>query len=312
MSTKIYDAYRILDPKNVWKVLWKIEDEARANIDKALRAHYLDLVIKMDPDTEDYKKAWTETRKQFEYYKETSFRLRRAQELVRNSYRDNVTKSHRDTYSLDVSLAVYPHKNDFYLRTFCEPISVVGEALGFVEKMPELEDFHYQNQSDRPENISEKAWKVRAKVWDEILEYEDVGRHVSVDVLCWQNFYRIDPWYDLARNWTKNPPALPIREEVWAASLRELRAFTSVTAEPGRIVANPGNVTIERHYEKSWISTINGAKKEHTTLNRAADHVYFEHLPEDTKEMILGMIERSKQEDERRQALKDELKKAEK
>jgi hypothetical protein len=36
-------------------------------------------------------------------------------------------------------------------------------------KFPEwVEDFHYQNQVDRPEEISEREWKARERKWDEL------------------------------------------------------------------------------------------------------------------------------------------------
>lgn len=62
---------------------------------------------------------------------------------------------------------VYTHKTGLYIHFF----------LGFhfrdlrnrLSKSKKLQDYHYQNQSDRPDNISPKEWNTRRKFWDEII-----------------------------------------------------------------------------------------------------------------------------------------------
>lgn len=38
-----------------------------------------------------------------------------------------------------------------------------------VVKLLDLDDYHYQNQTDRPESVSSRAWNNRAKVWDKAI-----------------------------------------------------------------------------------------------------------------------------------------------
>ncbi len=216
MSTKIYDAFHVVDPATVWEVLWRIEDRAREAVVDALRRHYLELVVDMDPDVPSYREELVRAETD-----EAIFRLRKAHDLINDGYKKNCTSPLRDTYSLDVTLALYPHKQEFFLRTFCDHASMLGGCLDFVAEMPELRDFHYQNSTDPPgADFGDRV--TRRETWDAIMLSSGIGRHVVLEVVCWEGFYRVDPWLELAREWWGAPPELPIREEVWARKLRKL------------------------------------------------------------------------------------------
>jgi hypothetical protein len=288
MSTKIYNAFKVKDPSTVWNLIWKVRDLAEANAIQALKNHYLKLVREMDPDKEDYQKE----RERDQERDEVFFRLGRAREIVRNGYRDNVRRPEREEYSLDVTLAIYPFDGEYYLRTFWEGISVLGEVFDFVAKMPELEDFHYQNQTDPPEEVSSEDWEKRERVWNAIIDaFHGIGNHVAVDVVSWEGFYRIDPWLTVAREWRDNPPVLPSREEVWSEKLNELRSITNVSFSDGRIEINNGASLIFKKDEQ-WFSLVAGVEQAHPDLNHAGHHVYFEHMPELHKDMVRRLMER--------------------
>jgi len=295
MSMKVYNAYWVKVPSKMWDLIWKIRDTAEAKAVELLRAHYVKLVREMDSDDPEYKKAW---KKEGLTRTEVGFRLMRAHDEIREQFKKNVTSLHWDTYSLEVSFTISPYEGEYYLRTFCEAGSILGEVFDFVPEMRELADFHYQNSSDKPKNISKREWDHRRRVWDGIAaKYNDVGNHVTVNVVSWHNFFRVDPWFKLAEEWRKEPPVLPSREEIWALQIGGLKAIDDISFKRGLIEANKGTVRVVKRGRK-WFSVINGVEQEHKTLNLAADHVYFEHLPESTKEMITRMMEDHK----RRQA----------
>jgi hypothetical protein len=298
VSTKIYNAFRVKKSVDFWSFLWRVRDTARENVKVALKAHYHDLVNRTSTDSPEYKAARAKSDAP-----EHSVRLSLARDLVRKGFRENVTRLERDTYSLEVSIAVYPHKGRYYLRTFCEPCSVVGTVLDFVEQLPELEEYHYQNQTDRPEEVSPRDWSERKRVWNEIVETDNgVGSHVALDILSWSGFYLIDPWLDLAREWHDNPPTLPNRGEVWAGDLRALKALRNekVTVEPGTIQSS--KFRIARQEDGSWLVNLKHFKpRKFPTLDRAADRVWFEFQPESTKEWVRRTQKEAK---ERRRAEK--------
>lgn len=302
MSIKIYSAFRIKDGVDVWPLLWKIRDQATENAKRALRNHYIDLVFHTDSSTKEY---WIEfgdrTKHAFDALtgrakQELHFRLDRAHKQVKSRFKDNVTSSVREEYNLEVNLAIYPHTSGNYLRTFCDSASIMRDVLDFVEELPELEDYYFQNSSDGPKDIPEEQWQARRAVWEEIYQSTNnhgFANHALIEVVSWTRLIFVDPWVELAQEWMANPPELPSYEEVWAARLRKLSSFTSVVAQHHLIRAQPGNVTIVKHRHR-WLSIIGDTVKHHDTLNQAGDHVHFEHLPERERQWILGMIERHK------------------
>lgn len=44
---------------------------------------------------------------------------------------------------------------------------------GYFESLDFLKDFHYQNQCDRPSNITETEWENRCKMWEEAFNKDD-------------------------------------------------------------------------------------------------------------------------------------------
>jgi hypothetical protein len=293
MSTKVYNAFKVKDPANLWRLIDKIFHKGRANVDKTLREHYLQKVRHMDPSDKEYIEAWEKSDSS-----EANFRLYRVHDKLRSRYKENTVRLEWDTYSLDCTVCIYPYRDQFYLRTFCEGGSIFRNVLDFVKKLPELEDFHYQNQSDRPDDIPAKDWANRRRVWDGISKKNhDIGVHLDLEICSWGCFHLIDPWIHLAKEWVANPPVLPSREEVWAEILRKnVPAFTKVTFEDGYIVAQPGNVEIRKGINaKFWVTYIEGKQKKHKDLNRAADYVSFEHQSESTKSVVRSLMAQAKE-----------------
>lgn len=298
MSMKVYNAFRIKNPDDMWPLLWKIRDTAEVNIRQALRDHYWHLVRTMDPDSDEYLKK----REKDPDRNEVSFRLGLARDKVRDAYKENTVRSERDTYTLDVPVAVYPHNGQVYLRTFVESISVVGSALDFVRTMPELEDYHYQNQTDKPDEVPTKEWKIRRRVWDEISKSQQgVGNHITLDILSWASFWRFDPWLDLAKEWRDNPPELPIREEIWAEKLRKLESLKGVDIFARKGIIQGFDHFLILHEKDRWTSLVKNNERQHATLNRAADYVWFEYLPELTKNMARRLSDDARERRQRGQ-----------
>lgn len=67
------------------------------------------------------------------------------------------------------NIVIYPHPSgQFYGAYFDDNISEYHKLL-FDKKI--VTDFHYQNQADRPEDISEEDWNTRETIWDELLSH---------------------------------------------------------------------------------------------------------------------------------------------
>jgi hypothetical protein len=88
----------------------------------------------------------------------------------------------RSKFDFNGSITFRFSKGRIYVQVFEGDglVTIVGQkvkrALDFVGKDSRIEDYHYQNSSDRPEYISDREWKARRDKWDELYGYEDQGR----------------------------------------------------------------------------------------------------------------------------------------
>jgi hypothetical protein len=151
MSTKIYNAYVThLSLNELLPKFIKITSEIKELcINRFLEDVYELAVYSFD---RDHKKKTFEEIKEFhfkDYYKESFI-----------------------NYGLTVLL--YPYKDATYMMFFGQ--------VKFLEKFKnklKLKDFHYQDQTDKPKNISEKNWENRIKIWDKILGGDGYGKPID-------------------------------------------------------------------------------------------------------------------------------------
>lgn len=277
MSTKIFNAFRVRSDADVWDVLKGIYDQAEENVRQRLRTFYRERMDELDPESQPYRAA----RRKDPARSEASLRLSLVEDDVREKFIESATSMRRSEYDLEVSLALTKHQTGFYLRAFCDHISCLGGALDFLQTHADLEDFHYQNQVDRPDAVSEQAWEERGRIWNEMADVAGFFRYqLIVEISSWAKFWRLNPWLGLVEEFHLNAPTFPPREEILARSLRALSAIESVTAEPGSIIVKTATatITIEKSSKKAqrgqWLTRMDGKLKRHATLQRALDRVY--------------------------------------
>lgn len=149
MSTKIWAAVRI--------------PASRLNEYIALcRAHSLDKFYQ-EADVlfnfMDFKKIVRDCRAS-PYLKKTTGRIIRwrAVESMVEAYKKGSASSQRSLFAVDSGLNIWLNGEYAYII----PVET---------SLPECdwsEDYHYQDQTDRPEDISEEEWESRSKKWDEV------------------------------------------------------------------------------------------------------------------------------------------------
>ena len=278
MSTKIYDAYRVKPEVDVWALLQEIATRGRKNVVRKLQTFFRKHIDEMDTEGPLYQAARKKDLSQSEIF----LRADLVHEHVREAAKKSATSQERSTYDLDVSVALLHHSTGYYLRAFCDGYSLLGGSLDFLASHPSLEDFHYQNQADRPASVTEEEWDERARIWNEMIDEAGFFRcPLVLEISNYGLYWRLSPWLDIVRRYKAKPWEFPIREEVFARSLRELKTVRSVTAKPGRIVCTDEKgavLTIAKCTKSSqkgqWSSTIDGALKRHKTLARAVGRVY--------------------------------------
>lgn len=290
LSTRIANAYRLKPGVDLWRFLKAVRERGQKEVIQRLRDFYWEYVEEMDPESEAYK----EQRLEYPDRGEASLRLAMAYDELRVGFKKAIASSRRDRFDPDVNVAVTRHRTGFYLRAFCDPVSILGGSLDFLTEHPDLEDFHFQNATDRPPKVSAAAWDERRQIWEEMSTGGGFFRdQLVLEISNWQSFDSLNPWLAVAREYREHPPELPSREEVLARGLRKLEAFAQVTAEPGQIQGKTkaGAVVLVERGKKSgkrpWVSRIDGKAKTHVSLNLAVDWVWYQH----TSPSLRGMID---------------------
>lgn len=205
MSTKIYDAYKI-NCSNDINTIMGIVNEIRA---KAQKAFIKDV-------TEVLATRYWHHRDTVKYFGEeilTSGKITDEWEL--RSLRDVMRKPDDARYAMfcDESSLKHIAKDLPYTRLEAKLMIIPCDDMvlamffgdyryqTYITRHPLFEDFHYQDQTDRPDNISKKKWKIREEIWDkaigpdyipknhgflvDIVSYDDVS--LMCQVLCNRN-----------------------------------------------------------------------------------------------------------------------------
>lgn len=139
MSTKIYNAFYIT-PRPMDVLLTELR-ELRPKLERVRNK----IILGFWKSNENYRANWSRISD-------------RAREVQRTSIRDPLVD-----FSFD--LTFFPRKDKIMVMTFTEHNEYRKLLCDFFD----AKDWHYQNQSDQPEEVSDAEWKQREKEWDEAL-----------------------------------------------------------------------------------------------------------------------------------------------
>ncbi len=159
MSTKIYDAYKVgtTDLNKIWEALVKLRVAyCKHKIDSILErvkedANFIGLSFALAgiSPTEPGGKSFLDIEKLCDEAKE------------KNSWSE---------FNLHASTVLYTHPQVGMVLQF---FGVPGKLLEPIKESLNLVDYHYQNQTDQPEDIFDEKWDQRRKDWDLLLP--DIG-----------------------------------------------------------------------------------------------------------------------------------------
>lgn len=105
---------------------------------------------------------------------------------VKNALEDNLRGVYRTMLDplFNFSILIFPYKGKLYGYYFDDDLYEYGELIKDIS-----DDYSYQNQTDRPEGISEEEYEERKKVWEGILGYDTMSERglrynfVSIDTI---------------------------------------------------------------------------------------------------------------------------------
>lgn len=206
MSTKIFVAYRLKQPDQLWPLVRDIHRQGKVEVDRCLRKFYDVLLKGVDVESEGYQKA-LESRLKYSItsgdgekamaYERELAKLDVAAKVIRRGYRMSSTNPQRSYFNFNVCVTFREHEGSIYLIPYCE--GFMADALDFLAKDPRLVDYHYQNCTDPPEDVDPKEWDERAKVWDYLTDHERWSEFLVADICSWDKWWQVDPHYELHR-----------------------------------------------------------------------------------------------------------------
>ena len=197
MSTKIWVAYKLRRAEYLWPLVHDIRLEATKNVKRTLKEFYFENLPGVKTTSSLYQK-------ELQYYSETSsspdradFRARMAvvQNFFRRAYRISTTSTRRNPYNFDVSVGFRQREGKIVAIPYCD--WMMSHTLDFLKKDKRLRDYHYQNQTDRPDNLSDRQWAERRRYYDGMInegQWEDV---LVLDICKWDMWYMVDPAWDI-------------------------------------------------------------------------------------------------------------------
>lgn len=144
--------------------------------------------------------------------------VREKHNTINEKISDMVGKQMRDsTINFRCECVMIPH-NNFTLILF---YSDIDDMIEYWESLPFIEDYHYQDSTDKPKKIKKKDWNQRNIDWDEALGYE-LPSTVGLNYTFTDNFIKYSYMFDLV----KYKLSLEIRaEKLYEHNYMKLRKF---------------------------------------------------------------------------------------
>lgn len=162
MSTKIYDAYRISKKVDILSEINRVREliiDSVRNNGGLLKMLHVGFIL--DAKKKDTPKAkYTLEQHEKGEFDDLGFRD------FLNTIQNGIEKNFMDIH---FNCSIF-YDDEYYYLKFYPYNKIQSEFMGIVLKEINLEDFHYQNQTDPPDDIDFDEFKKRDEKWDELLK----------------------------------------------------------------------------------------------------------------------------------------------
>jgi hypothetical protein len=211
MSTKVYNAYKLVNKNDLWPLIRDVKVKATQNIKSVLKNIYIFEMNKVNKDSEIYQKnyksifnnPYIKITPKNKNINESRVILETVNDIIIEKYQKVSTSMQRNEFDFDVNVAFYENKNKIYFRHFSDML--MRNVFNFLIKDSRIVDFHYQNQTDQPEHISNREWEYRKKVWDEIFSEPGLtSTYLTLELCNFNMFHQISPYLDILKTIHKN------------------------------------------------------------------------------------------------------------
>lgn len=167
MSTKIFNAYRIPKSEDILNILKQAKNIARdyiANDEQYLKViHGITMFkiaekIKKDPKSKNYYQTAIDDNKKGKLDIWAMIQI----------LEENTLSIDKLSFSTKLDCSIF-YDDDYWYIKFFPNENIQYKIIKEFEKLG-FEDYHYQNQTDPPEDMDYDKYKERGKKWDELTE----------------------------------------------------------------------------------------------------------------------------------------------
>lgn len=205
MSLKVWRAYRLKRSQDLWPFVADVKRIGTEKIKEELHKIFKQFMEAVDTKSDGYAEALA--------VYEGNDQLARAlvtDRFFREGYKAASVSMERSHFNFDVSVTFRRHKRWIYLIPYCDMF--MQKTLDFLDKDPRIEDYHYQNQTDKPSKIPMREWLERAQVWEAITEQDVWPSYLTLELCNYGMYHNVNPFFDLQfkqtlyRTGEKKPP----------------------------------------------------------------------------------------------------------
>jgi hypothetical protein len=195
MSTRIYDAYKVT--KGGFSTILRIRDVLNADYEKYV-LHFLEAYKNTLVKNIRLKNGCMRTRTNKDK------KLSELDALDLQFVLEDVSRAEwNHPLNFSAGMVLYYYQRKFYLQFFG-----TGRYWNTFDKCIEpfirrklIMDFHYQDQTDRPEDISRKDYERRGRIWDRIFGATDIPACAGFVYDFWSHHSVIlSKFYEMIRN----------------------------------------------------------------------------------------------------------------
>lgn len=166
MSIKIYPAYRTKAGANLFSLVESLRERVEKNVRKVLKEEMASLG---GTPFEAYERIKTEFTKQH-------------------------VRAERNHYGMDVSITFREQGQRYYVIPYAN--GMMQGVWKFLDRHKWLEDFHYQNSTDKSAACTDAEWEARKRIWEslgcnEVTSSSRWWDYVALEVLTPDSFFRV-------------------------------------------------------------------------------------------------------------------------
>ena len=201
MGTKIYNAYRLDKKLKPWLLIKYIQERGTELAHQILcnvhdRAMYEVISKNSDRFKEDCA-TWSITNKYSEDQIKRIVAANHAMDFMRLKYKESSNSGLRSYYDFDASVTFRELNGYWYMQIYVD--MAMRNLFDFVTSLSQVIDYHYQNSTDKDDNISNRDWNKRRKVWDALYSTEVLRKtFLKLEIMNFDEFERWS-WNHLAQ-----------------------------------------------------------------------------------------------------------------